>query len=175
MLLAAKPFWADWSDPLSYSSDPAMDLITGGQSAKAVSMLSDRLRAKPSRRDHVLRAYAHLPALLDPLPGQGGNFPAAKWQIAAEDAALSDLDRAVRLAPDPSPALVATAFRLAATIHARRTLALIPAGGTAWEVPHQAYVSALRTAFLHRPDDPAIAALNALVTPRLPPPKKSKP
>jgi hypothetical protein len=149
-----------------------MDLIVNGQAAKAVAMLGGRLRAKPSRRDYLLLAYAHLPALLDPLPGTNGSFPAGKWPVAAEDAALVALDRAVRLAPDPSPALVATAFRLAATIHARRTLASIPAGGTAWEVPHQAFVSALRTAFLHRADDPAIAALTALVNPRLPAARK---
>jgi hypothetical protein len=159
-------------DPLGFRDDPVMALIRAGKTVQAAGICGDRLQRRANRRDHLLRAIARLPALLDPFPDPARPIdflePRGRWTTAAEDSALVDLNQAITAEPEPPAQFVAVVYRHAAVIHAKRTICLLPEGGKLWTVPYQAFTVAMKAAWQSAPDDPELRRITDTLRSQLP-------
>ncbi len=169
-----RALWQIREDRLGIKTDPALAMIKDGKAKEAKTELDGRLRSKDDPRVYLLRAMAQVPALIDPLPDSldpTAMADAAKgWNAASENAALSDLDHALRskAGKDDEKAFNAYTYLLIGKIWSKRFAVAIGAGGTGWVTAYQNCSNAIKASNQLDPAAVETARLAQAVIARLP-------
>jgi len=149
-----RPLWQRTADPTGLQDDSAVELLKSGKYVEAKKELDARIAKTPGDgKQYFLRATATLPAMTQPFPDKleavAFKDGIHGWGVANENAALRDLDAAVRCKEgkgDEPQGFDGRMKFLIAKIWAKRAIIAIPAGGTGWVTPYQTYAKALQEA-----------------------------
>jgi hypothetical protein len=166
------------ADPLGVNEpdNAAVAKIRAGQAREATLAMHRRIRQAPrDARAYVSRALSYVPGLLKAYPYtlRPSDFAdrADGWTVRTENAALTDLFRATRVAEGKGPlpkAFDAAARLLRARILAKQFAVTVDRGGIAWVRPYNSAVRELQAVLRLQPGSGGAVALIRALQKRLP-------